>query len=72
MPRVSAATLVKEGTPVPGGPDNEQYGNAVYAWKGNRFIVSPKGQVLGWYPDAPQTGGLLAEAKPAPRGLLEV
>lgn len=64
MPRVSAATLAKEGKPVPGTPEDAEYGNTVYEWQGNRFIVGPEGTVLGWYADAPS---LLT----TPRGLLD-
>lgn len=72
MPKVSAATLAKEGRQVPGTDVDAQYGNTVYEWRGDHFIVGPGGQVLGWAPIAArsaggQAGGLL----PTPRGLLD-
>lgn len=72
MPAVSAATLVKEGRQVPGTALDAEHGNTLYEWRGNVFIVGPRGQVLGWAPGAQQTaaaaaGGLL----PAQRGLLD-
>jgi hypothetical protein len=64
MPKVSAATLAKEGTRVPGTAIDNEYGNTLYEYGGNVFIVGRNGQVLGWEPGA---GSLLT----TPRGLLD-